>query len=128
MHETLLYSPHGIRPEEASLQTLLHEAQPKIEVLGILHALHDSLAYGVKQTLGVEGGLKLEREVRPKYWIKTHDQLFIYSGLVSWIIRETERTLESALVLEKNEDGDGAEKRKKPNLIEVEGGECFILS
>lgn len=40
-HEALLYSPHGIKTKEPSLQTFLHSSSP-ISILAILHALHDS--------------------------------------------------------------------------------------
>ncbi|ORY68524.1 uncharacterized protein BCR38DRAFT_363014 [Pseudomassariella vexata] len=128
-HEALLYSPHGICEDQATLQAFLGKMDPSFSVLAILHALKDSFSWGWRTTLGVSGGLALERMAKPKYWVKTHDAPLAYWGLIMLRVIDTFRTLESGLEEEKDLKRDlGFDGLpRKPNLIEVENGGCFVL-
>jgi hypothetical protein len=128
-YEALLYSPHGIRCDQASIQAFPGNATPPVSTLAMLHALKDSFAFGIRTTLGVSGGLALERLVKPKYWIKTHDSPTDYNGILRWGVNDIYRSLAWGLNEEKkdgtatNQTGDS----KRPNFIEIENGGCFVL-
>jgi hypothetical protein len=128
-HEVLLYSPHGILCDQASIRAFPEHATPPVSVLAMLHALKDSFAYGTRTTLGVSGGLALERLVKPSYWVKTHDAPIDYRGPVMWGVKDIYRSLDWGLEEEeknrKTNNLTGGPKR--PNLIEVGNGECFVL-
>jgi hypothetical protein len=126
-HEVLLYSPHGIRIDQPSLQAFAQKSEPPVRVLALLHALKDSFAFGTRTTLGVGGGLALERQVQPKYWVKSHDAGLIYSGIVAWLawVNDITRSLDDGL--EEEAGKSGVVDRKKPTLVEVENGGFFVL-
>ncbi|KAK4443341.1 hypothetical protein QBC34DRAFT_212361 [Podospora aff. communis PSN243] len=125
-HEALLYSPHGIRVDQPALQAFAHNLDPPVRVLAMLHALKDSFAFGSRTTLGVAGGLALERQVRPKYWVKSHDAGLLYSGLIAWLawINDITRSIEDGLAEEAGKSGVDA---GMPKLVEVDNGDCFVL-
>jgi hypothetical protein len=145
-HEVLLYSPHGIRTTQPALQAFTHRLHPPVRVLAMLHALKDSFALGwMRNTLGVAGGLALARLVRPRYWVKSHDAMLVYSGVVAWLagIKDFGRTLEDGLVEEGGTgvggefmleegggdglNGNGDRGKRKLGVVEVENGGCFVL-
>jgi hypothetical protein len=128
-YEALLYSPHGILCDQASIQTFPGRATPPVSTLAMLHALKDSFAYGSRTTLGVSGGLALERFVKPKYWIKSHDAPIDYRGPVMWGVKEIDRSLDWGLEEEKKSYTAKGQTSDlwRPNLIEIGNGECFVL-
>ena len=67
--------------------------------------------------------------MRPKYWVKSHDAGLVYSGIVAWVawINDITRSLEDGLAEEKAKAGNYDEVMK-PNYIEVENGESFVLA
>ena len=128
-HEVLLYSPHGIRIDQPALQAFLHNMQPPVRVLGMMHPLKDNFAFGMRMTFGVASGLVLERQARPKYWVKSHNSMLLYSGVIARLvwINDIARTMQSGLEEEEDmSEGANSEKRR-PNLVEVENGECSVL-
>jgi hypothetical protein len=127
-HEVILYSPHSIRTDQPSLQTFLR-ATPQTSTLAMLHALQSNFGWGYRFTLGAEGGLALERLVKPKYWIRSHWAALRYEGLFLWGVKDVLHTLDWALGREKEERLAKGEKEDlaKPNFIEVENGGCFVL-
>ena len=129
-HQALLYSPHGIRLEQPTLQTFSRKATPPVKVKAILHGLHDSFAFGWRTTLGVAGGLALEEETKAKYWVQSHDMMLDYKGFIMRLfVSEIARTLESGIaeMMGKKGKSDTAEEPRKPNLVTVENGRCFVL-
>lgn len=126
----VLYSPHGIRIEQPSGQVFLQQATPPISTLAMLHALKDNFAWGFRTTLGVSGGLALERLARPKYWVKSHDSRLNYNGAIMIGVRDIFRSLDWGLEEEKKEKelkGEEADSRR-PNFVEVGNGDCFVLA
>lgn len=130
-HEAILYSPHGIKTDQPTLQTFTRKTTPPLEVRAILHALKDSFAFGKRTTLGVEGGLALEEETNAKYWIQSHDSALDYQGVVLRLgVRDYARTLENGIQEILGRGGTEAEKfkgRKLPTLIAVDNGGSFVL-
>lgn len=127
-HEVILYSPHGIRSEQPSVQAFLRTT-PSVSTLAMLHALKDGFAWGIRTTLGVSGGLALERLVKPKYWVKSHDSPLKYQGLVMLGVQDIFRSLDWGLEEEKKEKKSKGENGdlRRPNFVEVENGACFVL-
>ncbi|KAI0121350.1 hypothetical protein BJ170DRAFT_676242 [Xylariales sp. AK1849] len=127
-HEALVYSPHCILVDQPSAQTFAHDLSPPVSTMAMLFALHDSYALHKRTTFGVDGGLAMERAIKPKYWVRTHDSALVYKGiLVRLLVTEVVRTIESALAKEKK-SGKGDELQKVPNYVEVENGTCFVLA
>jgi hypothetical protein len=128
-YEALLYSPHGILCDQASIRTFPGRATPPVSTLAMLHALKDSFAFGCRTTLGVSGGLALERLVKPKYWVKSHDSPIDYRGLLLWGVNEIYRSLDWGLEEEKKTciAAGQAGDLNKPNFIQIENGDCFVL-
>jgi hypothetical protein len=128
-YEAILYSPHGILCDQPSICTFPRQATPPVSTLAMLHGLKESFAWGIQTTLGVTGGLALERLVRPKYWIKSHDSPIHYGGPVLWGVKDVYRSLEWGLEEEKKNCMvmDQTNDLTRPNLIEIDNGECFVL-
>jgi hypothetical protein len=127
-HEMLLYSPHGIPSDHPSFQTLAHKFTPSVTTLAMLFALKENFAWGFRQTLGVDGALLVARQLKPKHWIATADSPLHYSVVVLYGVKDTHRTLASALEIEKNAACKEIDTSwTVPNPLEVDNGSCFFL-
>ncbi|KAI1740382.1 hypothetical protein F4680DRAFT_465798 [Xylaria scruposa] len=128
-HEALLLSPHGIDIDQISIQTYVHDMKPQITTLAMLFPLHDTFAFGWRTTFGVVGGLKIESQVKPKYWVRTADGKLVYQGLIRWFGNVIYRTIESGLEEVKKLEmaAKGNEPRRAPNYITVDNGSSFVL-
>lgn len=124
-NEALLWAPHGVPLDQPALTAFLTDTRPPIKVLGMLHAKFDNYLLWSRQTFGVEGGLALERLVKPKYWVKSHDTVLIYSGVVGRMLRNIPRTLQSALDKERVDGRDA--KAEMPRFVEAENGGSVVL-
>ncbi|KAH6879315.1 hypothetical protein BKA58DRAFT_379034 [Alternaria rosae] len=127
VHEAVLYSPHGMRTSQESLQTLLHRSMPDFNVLALLHGLKESWSFSWpfswQTTFGVGTGLELQRQTDSKYWIITHNSPLRYRGLLWVIVTDIFRTLEWALDKERTLNSE----EKKVNVVNVENGGFFLL-
>ena len=127
-HEAIVLSPHGIHADQPSVQTLAQSAKPPITTLAMMHLTKNSYLFGYQTTMGVKGGLALERELKPKYWVKTGDAVLDYKGVVLWGVKDVWPTLDWALEDEKTSRPEAAkEDLGRPNLIGVGNGGCFVL-
>jgi hypothetical protein len=129
IHETILQSPHGSRLDEGPLEAFLN-TKPETETLALLHGLHESRAVGTITTMGAEGGLALYRKIGgAKYWVLSTDGALQYSGFIMRAIGvyDTPRTLEWALEKESKNCDRGEYLYRKPNLIKIDNGGCFVL-
>jgi hypothetical protein len=123
-YEAILWAPHGIAKEQPALKALLARMEPPVAVPCVMHALHDSYLLGlIRMTTGVEGGLSLVRQIKPKYWVKTQHQMLETTGWFGQLLRNYPRTLESAL---QKEQGAGL-TGELPRLVEVPNGGSFVL-
>lgn len=145
--EFIINTPHGVDVNTESVAAFFDDnvgknsstaggaGQPErpdsMQCLAILAGLKDSYASGIRQTVGVERSLQLERKAEPRYWVKSHDLPVRYGGAVMRIrmTKEVIRTLEYGLEEEtkarlmEGQVGD----LKKPNLVKIGNGECFVL-
>ncbi|EHL01129.1 hypothetical protein M7I_2820 [Glarea lozoyensis 74030] len=103
----IIYTPHGISPENLSP---VASADPKIETLALLHGLQDiALPMGAQLNRGAHNGLKVQRMLGSKYWVGTHDEVKRGGGVVSWFLRRKRITLREAMEREvRGEDGEGS--------------------
>jgi hypothetical protein len=128
--EAIVYTPHGIPIEQ---MTFLASRKPDLRILALIHGLLN-VRVGLswlgfnEANLGGHNGLKLQRLLKSKYWIGTHDEAKIEKGFTSWILTQNPITLEQALEREKAEAKDGAKDFGDPNFHDVPNGGSLILA
>lgn len=132
--EAMLLSPHGIRQDQPAFRAFLEMCQSedqKTSVLAMLHGLKESFTYGFRNTLGVAGGLALDKAARPRYWVRSHDCVPTYTGLIGWFTRDFPRSLLDGITEYTGTQKTGVppdeEDDHRPNLVNIENGESFIL-
>lgn len=128
-HEIILNAPHGIKVEEPSIQTFISvlDQARDTTVLALLHGLKSNFSRIGQSTFGVQGGLELERPMKPKFWINTGDAKLLYWGVVFWLIGTYDvfNTLDWGL--EKEAEKNGGVQGRRPNYLEIENGDWFVL-
>ncbi|KAF5659568.1 hypothetical protein FHETE_9352 [Fusarium heterosporum] len=128
IHEAILDSPHGVKPEEKTLNAFL-DSEPKTKKLAMLHGLKESRTGGVLTTYGAKGGLALNRKVGGvEHWIVTHSSELEYTGVFMRVVgtKDTPRTIEWALEEEEKKDSN-LERVALPNVVRVANGGSMIL-
>jgi hypothetical protein len=132
--EAVIYTPHGIQADDVPS---LQELSPGVDCLALLHGLHDVSLRVQQLNLGGHNGLKVQRRLRAKYWIGTHDEVKRGGGLVSWFLNRKIISLEEAINQER-------EKNRLPNetaqpedqedgewdnveFMELKNGESLVL-
>lgn len=147
-HEFIINTPHGVDVNTESVAAFFEDnvrnhsnntargvAPPgsvaTMDCLAMLAGLKDSYSFGVRETVGVERSLQLERKAEPKYWVKSHDLPLRVGGAVFRIrmTKEVIRTLEYGLEEEAKArlKENKADCLRKPNLVKVGNGSCFVL-
>lgn len=127
-HEMILYTPHGHQSDYPPLVNLLESQWPPMRHLALMTPLLYSSTGGVATQPGGLEVLKLERRMRPKFWVPTADSdlntPYTYGGAISWVLKLVPQSLEKALEDEEKETGKRGET---PNFLVVKNGECLIL-
>lgn len=128
-HEIIIIAPHSIKLEEPSIQrfiSLLDQDQDTT-VLTLLHSLKSNFSRIGQHTFGVHGGLELERPMKPNYWISTDNSRLIYWGVMFWMLGPYDvfDTIDSGL--QKEAEKNGGIQGRRPNHLEVENGDWFVL-
>lgn len=127
-YESLALSPHVIKTDIPSFQTLANGLNPAIDTLAIFCPIKTSYSFGFQTVLGAPGALAIERKLKPRYWVKSADALLLYQGLVLKGVSDVWGTLDEALEQERSKsEAKLVESLKRPNLVEVQNGECFVL-
>lgn len=118
----IIYALHGIHPKELTPVT-----QSKVEVLALMTGLTATktitghlIAYGGPQALACV------RAVKPKWWIKNHDDEHVnVFGLIGRALRMDEYDLESVL---KEEAGEGELRGLEgTEFVDLRQGDCLAL-
>ncbi|KAG9245488.1 hypothetical protein BJ878DRAFT_533864 [Calycina marina] len=125
--EAVIYAPHGVSPSDVQP---LADASPKVDTLALLHGLHDiKLVAKAQLNLDAYNGLKIQRKLKSKYWVGTHDEVKLGSGIVSWFLDRKVITVREALQREGEENGGDAELAAlaEVNFKNISNGECLIL-
>ncbi|KAK1750933.1 hypothetical protein QBC47DRAFT_435537 [Echria macrotheca] len=125
--EAIFYAPHGMKADGPAVKAFARELGNGIEVAALLTSLKQNYALGFSTTLGPAGGLAVERLLRPRCWVITHNRVLKYGGIVSWLLgtRDVEGRLEDALQKERAENG--GEELGKPKMVQPEDGVSFVL-
>lgn len=131
--KSILYSPHGIVPEDARC---IRQAQPQLETLLLLHGANDvsitPWSWG-RLNLGATNGVKLQHALRPKYWIGTHDERKTAAGIIGYLLRWHTWTVSEILKLASEQKGrdsegeNGASDEDEVNFVQVGNGESLVL-
>ncbi|KAL2060112.1 hypothetical protein VTL71DRAFT_9934 [Oculimacula yallundae] len=126
--EAVIYTPHGISPDDLAP---VAAASPAIKTLALLHGLQD-ISLGAQLNMGAHNGLKVQRLLEAKYWIGTHDEVKKGGGIVSWFLDRKNISLKEAIEKEKEEKGEelrgsAVEGLKKVRFEDLRNGESLIL-
>jgi hypothetical protein len=115
--ECVIYTPHGVHP--TSLEPI-QQASPPLKTLCFIHGLHDvSISWGQQLNLGVYNGLQVQRILKSKYWVSTHDEVKKGGGLVGWFLRRKVLSLEEALKEEETRLDNVKEGHEKGTIGDV---------
>jgi hypothetical protein len=126
--EAVIYTPHGISPDDVKP---VAEAEPQIKTVALLHGLQD-IKLGAQLNMGAHNGLKVQRLLKSKYWIGTHDEVKKGGGIVSWFLDRKIISLKDAVEREKEERENNLKGSELESLAEVKfeelgNGESLIL-
>ncbi|KAL8649696.1 MAG: hypothetical protein Q9210_004247 [Variospora velana] len=127
--EGIIYSPHGILANGLEMLSL---ASPRINVLALLHGLHD-IKLGVRQlNLGAHNALRAQRTCGAKYWVSTHDEVKKAGGIVSRFLKRKVWTVDEVLQdenrkAEKNGASSPIADMQDVHFANLESGESLIL-
>ena len=139
--EAIAYSPHGIRPDAvealsppvalsngtASAEKGVPSGGHALRTLALLHGLHDvSISWGQQLNLGAHNAVQVQKKVRPRWWVGTHDEVKKGGGLVSWFLRRKVYT--PIEVLEWAEKHEGEKPENSTEYLELGNGESLVLS
>lgn len=84
---------------------MLTSAAPPLKALCFLHGLHDVFFRPSTQlNLGAHNALAVQRILKARYWMPTHDGAKKGGVLAAWLLRRRAITLEDALKCEANQD------------------------
>lgn len=119
--EALLYSPHGINPNDASL---ILAANPPVQTLALMTGLNNVSTPWNQFNLGLPNSVQCFRALRAKYWIRTHDEATDSKGLMTWLLKRKEYT-EEDMRRDMEKNGDDA---SLVNFLEVGNGETLDLA
>jgi len=128
-YELLMHFPHGLSSKDRlAPEALLHRASPPLTTLAVLHPLNDYILWiGVAVQSGVKDGLRLARESKAKYWLKTADPDSTLTGLAGWFGREIQNSIDVALEKEAKGGVEGV-TAEKPNFFSLENGASMVLN
>ncbi|KAK6544481.1 hypothetical protein TWF694_001175 [Orbilia ellipsospora] len=118
--ESIVYTPHGTVAE--TLETL-NRCEPKVEVVGLLHGLHDvrvGLVRFKQLNLGMQNAIKAVKGVNGgegvKYWIGTHDEVKKAGGIVGRMLWRREWKVDEVV-----------DEAVRGCYVEVGNGESLVL-
>lgn len=111
--EAVIYTPHGIHSQSNDLG-LVASAVPPIRTLALLHGLEYITLGTVPLNLGAHNGLQAQRILKARYWIGTHDEDKMGTGLVGWLLRRKKISVKDAVEAER-------EKRQHQGFNVIDG-------
>ncbi|KAK5091697.1 hypothetical protein LTR05_001882 [Lithohypha guttulata] len=122
--EAIVYTPHGIKADSLISALAL---RPATELLALLHGLHDISLAGAQLNLGMENAIKIRQFRDVKYWFATHDEVKLAYGMVAWMLKRTEHTLQLAPGSHPITEHGSAPGVSEDTFVSLENGDCFIL-
>ena len=124
--EAVIYSPHGLGPEDMEPLTA---AKTPITTLALLHGLHERV-YPSRAALGAHNGIRMQKETSAKYWVRTHDEEVKNAGIMSYFMKRNKFTFEEALSKQEMEEGKqeiAKASSVRPLCFDVENGASLLL-
>lgn len=92
--EAVVYTPHGLPPENIKL---LSRAFPPVRPLVLIHGLQEVLiGWFGRINLGAVNGLECCENSKARYWVPTHDEVKFGKGLIRYLLRYNALTVEEA--------------------------------
>ncbi|KAL8651287.1 MAG: hypothetical protein Q9226_004771 [Calogaya cf. arnoldii] len=127
--EGLVYTPHGINADDLKQ---LFAASPQINVLALLHGLHDIRISRRQLNLGAHNALRAQRISGSRYWLSTHDEVKKAGGLVNHFLRRKIWTIEDVLKEERRRNetldiGSPLADIRDIHFANLESGESLLL-
>ncbi|EXJ61897.1 hypothetical protein A1O7_02328 [Cladophialophora yegresii CBS 114405] len=127
--DALIYTPHGV---EASTLSVVATASPPVEVLALLHGLHDvSIKWSKQLNLGAINAVKAQKTLHAKYWIGTHDEEKGGSGLIAFLLQRKILTVREAIAqvqaAEKEKSEHASGRIEDLTCVELKNGESMVL-
>lgn len=128
--EAIVYSPHGFYADHFRCMPL---ARPSIRTIALLHGLDDISISSAKQlNLGAHNGLRLQRLLKAKYWVGTHDERKKSGGILAPFLRRRTVTLKEALERERKGKGFVSDQSNFVDMRDVkfaalQSGESLLL-
>ncbi|KAL8671192.1 MAG: hypothetical protein Q9168_004309 [Polycauliona sp. 1 TL-2023] len=127
--EGIVYTPHGINADDLEQ---LSVAAPRINVLALLHGLHDIKISRRQLNLGAHNALRAQRVSGSRYWLSTHDEVKKAGGLVNHFLRRKIWTIEDVLEEEKRQNetldiGSPLAEIRDIHFANLESGESLLL-
>ncbi len=128
--EAIVYTPHGIQAGHLGQVSL---GTPSIRTLALLHGLDDvSIGNAKRINLGAHNGLRLQRQLKAKYWVGTHDERKKQGGILAPFLWRKIVTFEEALKSEIKEkgcisDNIGLADMKDVSFVTLRSGESLLL-
>ena len=126
--EAIVYTPHGIHADSLAF---VHSHKYPIDILALLHGLHDISLAGAQLNLGMQNALKARHILGARYWAPTHDEQKVAKGVVAVLLRRVVHTLGVAPgghpITEDRGGTDGEEAGAGEAFVEVGNGECLVL-
>lgn len=110
--EAVIYTPHGIHSSSEDLKRVA-SAVPPIKTLAFLHGLEYITLGSVPINLGAHNGLQAQRILKSRYWVGTHDEDKLGTGIVGWFLRRKKISVKDAVE---------AEREKRKGQPSVAGG------
>ncbi len=93
--EAVIYTPHGLLPENIKL---LSSALPPIRPLVLMHGLREVfIGWFGRVNLGAVNGLECCENSKARYWVPTHDEVKLGKGLIKYLLRYNSLTVEEAI-------------------------------
>ena len=128
--EAVIYTPHGIHAP--SIELITH-ADPPLSTLALLHGLHSVALSKQQLNLGAYNGLEVQRLLKARYWISTHDENKKGGGLVKWFLNRKILTVEEALEKERQirgplDTGELSRVFDDTRHVELRNGESKLLA
>lgn len=126
--EAVIYTPHGIHAQDLRH---LPSANPPLQVLALLHGLHDVTISSVKKlNLGAHNGLRAQRTCKAKYWVSTHDEVKEAQGLIASLLKRKVITHQEAMEYARGQssDEDLFADAEQMQYVELSNGESLLLT
>ncbi len=128
--EAIVYSPHGSYADQFRC---MPSAIPPVTAIALVHGLDDmSISSTTQLNLGAHKGLRLQRLLKAKYWVATHDERKKSRGILAPFLWRRTVTFEEALEKERTSRSSVSDEINFADIRDVrfaalQSGESLLL-